>query len=117
MVNDNGSDLNDLLVTDLLRYELGRQPVDKDFNSIKKRFLFPKLDQTHLASLSLTTKSEKVMDEVTIFENPGYGVLKTFSKDGKDYVSYLKNVWEIKEMVDDTFNYSFPLEIAGQTYK
>ncbi len=117
LVNDNGSDLNDLLVTDLLRYELSRKPVDKDFNSIKKRFLFPKLDQSNLASLSLNTKSEKVMDEVTLFENPGYGVLKTFSKDGKDYLAYFKNVWEIKEMVDDTFNYSLPLEIAGQIYE
>lgn len=81
LVNDNASDLNDLLVTNLLRYELACKPVGKDFNSIKKRFLFPKLDQINLASLPLTTKSEKVMDEVTLFENPGYGVLKSFSKE------------------------------------
>ena len=112
LINQNGSGIADHLALALLKYEVAKLPVKKSFTKSTPL----KLGGVDIA-LDLRHTSPSLLRENELsFENNGYGVIKTFSAEGKNYVDYYGNIWETKPFEHEYFTVMTDLILGGDHY-
>jgi Beta-lactamase len=116
--NQDGSQLGNQLASALLQYELSKVPQEKSGWKKKKRNL--KLFNPEVSSFPISTRDihGPVKLDVKLFENPGYGVLETFSTtEGKQFTNYYGHVWEIKTFTHEYFNYLADMLLGAEHFE
>lgn len=115
LVNQDSDNLGNLLAAELIKYELSKVPVEKSYTKKKPFIKFENLD----SSLKINKATFELSDrsEFKTFENPGYGIMKTYKQGGVLFAEYYGNIWELKNIEDDTFNFVTNLTVGGDRFE
>ncbi len=113
LVNQNGSNIGNQIVTSLIKYEFSQKPINKSFvkHAPIKLTGVDKAYDLRSMNVSISRENEKS------FENPGYGIMSSFEVNGKNYVDYYGNVWETKFFEHYYFNVMVDLILGDDHYE
>lgn len=109
-INQNGSSLPGELASALLKYKLSKLPVNKSFAQP-----FIKLQNIDAKPL-LMNKNKLKAFHGEIFENPGYGIMTKYEKEGSTYLNYYGSEWKLSKIEDELFNFITQLTLGKDVF-
>jgi CubicO group peptidase (beta-lactamase class C family) len=110
LINQNGSSLPSELVGALLKYKLSKLPKNKSFVQP-----FVKLKNVDGKPLFIKNKKTKAFHG-ELFENPGYGVMTKYEREGSTYLNYYGAEWKLSKIEDELFNFITQLTLGKDVF-
>ena len=109
-INQNGSSLPSELASALLKYKLSKLPVNKSFAQS-----FVKLKNIDEKPLLIKNNKMKAF-HFDLFENPGYGVMTKYEREGSTYLNYYGAEWKLAKMEHELFNFITQLTLGKDVF-
>lgn len=114
LVNQQGSDLHNEVIVEILKYVLGKQKT----NSLKnfRRIKLPLIKQDLISSLS-STHSVSTTTTIVTYSHLGYGDISLEEINGEFFARYYSHSWKLKDFENDYYNYIFDFPLMGQNFE